>query len=87
MLPEFVESAVATFTIHVDASANHCTQPHSIVLGLDAIIELGIAIDSKKTIIWEDSSIPTKHASDVSPLNDELEISKSLFATMQPIEK
>ena len=71
MLPEFAESSVATFTIHVDASANHCIQPHDVVLGLDAIIEPGIAIDGKnKIVIWEDTSILTKYVSGVSPLND-----------------
>ena len=72
MLPEFTEIFVAPFTIHVDTNANRCTQPCDVVLGLDDIIELGIMIDGEnKTIIWENTSIPMKHASGVSPLNNE----------------
>ena len=62
MLLDFEESSAITFSIRVDTETNHHTQNYDVVLGLDAIIELGIAIDSKnKTIIWEDVPILTKH--------------------------
>ena len=88
MLPEFTESSIVVFPIHVDMSASHCNQPHDIMLGLDAIVELGVIIDGKnKTITWEDDSIPLKCASGASPLSDEIAIGEPMFATIQPVEK
>ena len=88
MMPEFTESSVVAFPIHVNANVKHNTQTCDIVLGLDAIIELGMMIDGKnKTITWEDTSIPLKHVPIASPLSNEIAIGKPLFGAMQPVEK
>ena len=88
MLPQFTESSVITFPIHVYDSNYSGHQPYDVILGIDAIIELGITIDGKnKTITWENTSIPIKHISGSSPSNNEITIGKPLFATIELMHK
>ena len=51
MLPQFTESSVITFPIHVYDSNYSGHQPYDVILGIDAIIELGITIDGKNKTI------------------------------------
>ena len=88
VFPEFTESSVISFPIYFGAGINHHSYPSNSDLGLDAIIELGIAIYSKKkTTIWEDSSVLIKHNSGASPLNDELTIGNPFFVTLKTSPK
>jgi len=84
-LPQFTENSVISFPMHVDLH-HDCDSPYQFILGLDAILELGITIDGiNKSIIWEGTSIPIKQISIPPLLSNELTIGKPNFAIIQHI--
>ena len=59
MLLQFNENIAITSPIYANINRLSKYHKYDVILGLDAIIELGITIDGlHKTIIWENIAIP-----------------------------
>ena len=83
MLPRFSKISTITFPMHRNANTHYYHQPCDIILGIDAIAELGIIIyGQNKSIKWEDNTIPIRTVQGSSPTNNEVTFGKPLFATI-----
>jgi len=87
MLPQFNENSVITLPIHMNTNVPSKYHKYDVILGLDAIIELGIIIDGfHKTIIWENMTIPIKQIQYFSYQNNETKNGRPSFIAIQPFE-
>ena len=60
-LLEFTEDLIITLPVHIDTTPLATYHQYDVILGLDAITELGIIIDGlHKTIHWDSNTIPFK---------------------------